>query len=127
LARLSSGAPKTLRPGAPPPAAEGEIDDLRRPVQWAVRITLAWRGGPEPEDDKPCRSQNCSHRRRPGRSRAAIRAAHDAQVAYDCISLGDLDWAHTNAITARAEAEAEAAENVVRAALSASHDGEGDQ
>jgi len=44
-------------------------------------------------------------------------AAHDAQVVYDCISLGDLDWAHTNAVTARAEADA--AENVLRAVLAA--------
>jgi hypothetical protein len=42
-------------------------------------------------------------------------AAHDGQVAYDCISLGNLDWAHTSAIIARAEAAA--AENVLRAAL----------
>jgi hypothetical protein len=42
-------------------------------------------------------------------------AAHDAQVAYDSLSLGDLDWAHTNAVTARAEADA--AENVLRAVL----------
>src|SRR5258708_23004729 len=38
-------------------------------------------------------------------ARQLEQAAHDAQVAYDCISLGDLDWAHTNAVTARAEAE----------------------
>jgi len=44
-------------------------------------------------------------------------AAHDAQVAYDSLCLGDLDWAHTNAVTARAEADA--AENVLRAALGA--------
>ena len=44
-------------------------------------------------------------------------AAHDAQVAYDSLSLGDLDWAHTNAVTARAEADA--AENVLRAVLGA--------
>jgi hypothetical protein len=48
-------------------------------------------------------------------SRQLEQAAHDAQVAYDCISLGDLEWAHTNAITACAEANA--AENVLRAAL----------
>ena len=40
-------------------------------------------------------------------------AVHDAQVAYDCISLGKLDWAHTNAITARAAADA--AETILRA------------
>jgi len=48
-------------------------------------------------------------------ARQLEQAAHDAQVAYDCISLGNLDWAHTNAITARAEAAA--AKNVLRAAL----------
>ncbi len=50
-------------------------------------------------------------------ARQLEQAAHDAQVAYDCISLGDLDWAHTNAVTARAEADA--AENVLRAILGA--------
>jgi hypothetical protein len=44
-------------------------------------------------------------------------AVHDAQVAYDCIALGDLDAAHTNAITARTAAAS--AENVLRAELSA--------
>jgi hypothetical protein len=48
-------------------------------------------------------------------ARQLQQAAHDAQVAYDCISLGDLDWAHTNSVTARAEADA--AENVLRAVL----------
>jgi len=48
-------------------------------------------------------------------------AAHDAQVAYDSLSLGDLDWAHTNAVTARAEADA--AENVLRAVLGATTEG----
>jgi len=48
----------------------------------------------------------------PGRRREP---GWDAQVAYDCISLGDLDWAHTNAVTAREEADA--AENVLRAVL----------
>jgi len=33
-------------------------------------------------------------------------AVHDAQVAFDCIALGELDRAHTNAITARAAADA---------------------
>ena len=48
-------------------------------------------------------------------ARQLAQAAHDAQIAYDSISLGNLDWAHTNAITARAEADA--AENLLRAAL----------
>jgi hypothetical protein len=42
-------------------------------------------------------------------------AAHDARVAFDCMSLGELDRAHTNAITARAAVDA--AENLLRAAL----------
>jgi hypothetical protein len=33
-------------------------------------------------------------------------AQHDAQVAYDCIALGDLDRAHTHALTARVELDA---------------------
>ena len=42
-------------------------------------------------------------------------AAHDARVAYDCMDLGELDWAHTHAITARAAVDA--AENLLRTAL----------
>jgi hypothetical protein len=42
-------------------------------------------------------------------------AAHDARVAFDCMGLGELDRAHTNAITARAAADA--AENLLRTAL----------
>jgi hypothetical protein len=30
---------------------------------------------------------------------------HDAQGAFDCIALGELDRAHTHAITARAAAD----------------------
>jgi hypothetical protein len=48
-------------------------------------------------------------------SRQLELAVHDAQVAYDCIALGNLDRAHTNAITARAAVDA--AETVLRAAL----------
>jgi hypothetical protein len=42
-------------------------------------------------------------------------AAHDARVAYDCMDLGELDRAHTHAITARAAVDA--AENLLRTAL----------
>jgi hypothetical protein len=42
-------------------------------------------------------------------------AIHDARVAFDCIELGELDRAQTHAITARAAADA--AENLLRAAL----------
>jgi hypothetical protein len=42
-------------------------------------------------------------------------AIHDAQVAYDCMALGNLDRAHTHAITARTAADA--AETILRAAL----------
>jgi hypothetical protein len=50
-------------------------------------------------------------------ARQLEQAAHDARVAYDSLRLGDLDWAHTNAVTARAEADS--AENVLRAVLGA--------
>jgi hypothetical protein len=42
-------------------------------------------------------------------------AVHDAQVAYDCVGLGNLNRAHTHAITARTAADA--AEALLRAAL----------
>ena len=42
-------------------------------------------------------------------------AIHDARVAFDCIQLDELERAHINAITARAAADA--AENLLRAAL----------
>jgi len=42
-------------------------------------------------------------------------AIHDAQVAYDCMALGNLDRAHTHAITARTATDA--AETILRAAL----------
>jgi hypothetical protein len=48
-------------------------------------------------------------------SRQLELAVHDAQVAYDCIALGNLDRAHTNAITARAAVDA--AEVMLRAAV----------
>ncbi len=43
-------------------------------------------------------------------------AAHDIAVASSCIGLGDLNEAHTNVITARAAADA--AEEILRVALS---------
>ncbi len=33
-------------------------------------------------------------------------AQHDAQVAFDCIALGELDRAYTHALTARVAADA---------------------
>jgi hypothetical protein len=48
-------------------------------------------------------------------SRQLRLASHDARVAFDCIDLGDLDRAHTHAITARAAADA--AETILRTAL----------
>ena len=33
-------------------------------------------------------------------------AIHDARVAFDCIGLGELDRAHTSAVTARAAIDA---------------------
>ena len=58
-------------------------------------------------------------------ARQLEQAAHDARVAFDCIGLGDLDRAHTNAITARAAADA--AENVLRAALAGGAIGAGER
>jgi hypothetical protein len=49
-------------------------------------------------------------------SRQLELAAHDIAVAASCIGLGDLDEAHTNVITARAAADA--AEEILRVALS---------
>jgi len=48
-------------------------------------------------------------------ARQLEQAAHDAQVAFDCIRLDELDRAHTHAITARAAVDA--AENLLRVAL----------
>ena len=43
--------------------------------------------------------------RRWRRRRASFRRpSHDAQVAFDCIALGELDRAHTHALTARVAA-----------------------
>jgi hypothetical protein len=42
-------------------------------------------------------------------------AAHDARVAFDCIALGEVDRAHTSAITARAAVDA--AITAIQAAL----------
>jgi hypothetical protein len=44
-------------------------------------------------------------------------AVHDAQVAYDCVALGNLERAQEHAITARIAADA--AEHLLRAALEA--------
>jgi len=33
-------------------------------------------------------------------------AMHDARVAFDCIGLGDIDRAHTSAVTARVAIDA---------------------
>jgi hypothetical protein len=48
-------------------------------------------------------------------ARQLEQAAHDAQVAYDCLALGDIDRAQTYAITARTAADA--AETMLRVAL----------
>jgi len=39
-------------------------------------------------------------------TRELVAALHDAQVAYDCIALGDPDRAHTHALTARVAIDA---------------------
>lgn len=48
-------------------------------------------------------------------SRQLEQAIHDARVAFDCIALGKLERAHTNAIIARAAVDA--AENAIRVEL----------
>jgi len=48
-------------------------------------------------------------------------AIHDARVAFDCIALGDLDRAHTSAVTARVAIDA--AMTAIRAALAQLPDG----
>jgi hypothetical protein len=35
-----------------------------------------------------------------------VAAAHDARVAVDCVARGELDRAHTSALTARVAADA---------------------
>jgi hypothetical protein len=42
-------------------------------------------------------------------------AIHDARVAFDCIGLGDIDRAHTSAVTARIAIDA--AVTAIQAAL----------
>ena len=49
-------------------------------------------------------------------ARQLEQAEHDVRVAFDCIALNELDRAHTHAIMARAAVDA--AENVLRVALS---------
>ena len=39
-------------------------------------------------------------------SRELEAAAHDARVAFDCIALGEVNRAHTSALTARVAADA---------------------
>ena len=51
-------------------------------------------------------------------------ARHDAQVAYDCIALGDIDRAHTHALTAKVAADA--AVTALAAALSQPEPGQPD-
>ena len=51
--------------------------------------------------------------------------SHDAQVAFDCVALGELDRAHTHALTARVAADA--AVTALAAALSQPDQGQPDQ
>jgi hypothetical protein len=48
-------------------------------------------------------------------SRELEAAIHDARVAFDCIALGEIDRAHTSAVTARTAIDA--AVTAVQAAL----------
>jgi hypothetical protein len=57
-------------------------------------------------------------------SRELQAARHDAQVAFDCIALGDIDRAHTHALTAKIAADA--AVTALAAALGQSEPGQPD-
>ena len=57
-------------------------------------------------------------------SRELQAAQHDARVAFDCIALGDLDRAHTHALTAKVAADA--AVTALAAALSQPEPGQPD-
>ena len=50
-------------------------------------------------------------------SRQLEQATHDTRVAFDCIALGELDRAHTHALTARAAVDA--ALTILQVAISA--------
>jgi hypothetical protein len=50
-------------------------------------------------------------------ARQLEQAVHDARVAFDCIGLGELERAHTHAITSRAAVDA--AEYILRTATGA--------
>jgi hypothetical protein len=52
---------------------------------------------PQTENSSPVLEEAC---------RELQAARHDAQVAFDCIALGDLDRAHTHALTAKVAADA---------------------
>ena len=67
---------------------------------------------PETENSSPALEQA---------SREPQAARHDAQVAFDCIALGEVDRAHTHALTAKVAADA--AVTALAAALSQSKPG----
>jgi hypothetical protein len=52
---------------------------------------------PETEQNNPALDQA---------ARELQAAQHDARVAFDCIALGDIDRAHTHALTARVAVDA---------------------
>ncbi len=52
---------------------------------------------PETESDDPALEEA---------ARELQAAEHDAQVAFDCIALGEIDRAHTHALTARVAVDA---------------------
>ncbi len=59
-------------------------------------------------DEQTCltRKPRAATRRWPKPARELQAAQHDAQVAFDCIALGDVDRAHTHALTARVAVDA---------------------
>ena len=73
-------------------------------------------GEPETERISPAREEPENSPALAEAMRELQAAQHDAQVAFDCIALGDVDRAHTHALTARVAVDA--AVTALAAALS---------
>jgi hypothetical protein len=61
---------------------------------------------PAPEDTPALEEPERSNPALMEAARELQAAEHDAQVAFDCIALGELDRAHTHALTARVAVDA---------------------
>jgi hypothetical protein len=63
-------------------------------------------GEPETERISPAREEPEDSPALAAAIRELQAAQHDAQVAFDCIALGEVDRAHTHALTARVAVDA---------------------